>query len=154
QLDRDLRLAIDEILRAAGKPSAYGEPISKAIALKRIHTDFAKYLQLKGYPPEAASPGYGPERKRSNEATAIGALRTISTAQALSREGDKDRNGVLDYAKSLAALQACSIVDEELGSGGKQGYTFEILGADEFTWSCRTGPDEPGKTGDRYFFVD
>jgi type II secretory pathway pseudopilin PulG len=43
-------------------------------------------------------------RKGSNEAAAIGAMRTLVTAQSLFRSGDKDGNGVPDYATSTFAL--------------------------------------------------
>jgi type IV pilus assembly protein PilA len=93
-------------------------------------------------------------RKGSNEAAAIGALRTLVTAQALFREGDKDGDGVLDYAASLDELAAAGLIDNVLGSGMKQGYTFTIGGAAVFNWSGTADPVTPGKSGDRYFFVD
>jgi len=93
-------------------------------------------------------------RKGSNEAAAIGALRTISTAQSLYREGDRDGNGVLDYATSLAELNRRNLIDPVLGGGTKQGYLYTIVGADNFVWSSTASPVTPGKSGDRYFFVD
>jgi hypothetical protein len=95
--------------------------------------------------------------KGENEASAIGALRTLNTAQALFREGDLDKNGVLDYASSLAELGAklrAPLIDPALASGTRHGYTFTILQADRFTWSCVASPRRPGRTGDRYFFID
>ena len=93
-------------------------------------------------------------RKGSNEAAAIGALRTLTTAQALFREGDKDKNNTLDYANSLALLKNSALVDGVLGLGTKQGYLFSITGGDQFTWACTAGPQSPSKSGDRYFFCD
>jgi type IV pilus assembly protein PilA len=93
-------------------------------------------------------------RKGSNEAAAIGALRTLTTAQALFREGDKDKDTTLDYATSLTELESTKLIDGVLGKGQKQGYNFVVAGADQFTWSCTAGPASPGKSGDRYFFVD
>ncbi len=97
-------------------------------------------------------------RKGSNEAAAIGALRTLTTAQALFREGDKEKDGTLDYATVLSDLSATtngSLVDGVLGSGTKQGYAFLISAATpQFTWSATAAPAVPGKSGDRYFFVD
>ena len=94
-------------------------------------------------------------RKGSNEAAAIGALRTISTAQSLYREGDKDGNGTFDYATSTAQLFSNgNLVDSVLGAGTKQGYLFSINSADQFVWSARANPQAPRKSGDRYFFVD
>lgn len=78
-------------------------------------------------------------RKGSNEGAAIGALRTISTAQSLFREGDKDGNGVLDYATSAFALaqqdpnvSALLGPDPRPGAGASHccshGYYFEVVG--------------------------
>jgi prepilin-type N-terminal cleavage/methylation domain-containing protein len=95
-------------------------------------------------------------RKGSNESAAIGALRTLTTAQALFREGDRDRDGVLDYATSLTELNRYgSLIDPVLASGTKQGYSFTIVSDDNrFVWSSTAEPVTPGKSGDRYFFVD
>ena len=93
-------------------------------------------------------------RKGSNEAAAIGGLRTLTTAQALFREGDKDKNNTLDYADALSKLQTAGLIDGVLGAGTKQGYLYAIGAADQFTWSCNANPQSPGKSGDRYFFCD
>ena len=94
-------------------------------------------------------------RKGSNEAAAIGALRTLTTAQALFREGDKDKDTTLDYATGLAELKTANLIDGVLGSGTKQGYQFVITSTSaQFTWSATASPAAPGKSGDRYFFVD
>jgi hypothetical protein len=93
-------------------------------------------------------------RRGSNEASAIGALRTLTTAQSLFREGDKDKNGLLDYSGSLEQLGKLSLIDGVLASGKKQGYRFVILQAGQFTWSATAEPVMPGETGKRSFFVD
>ena len=94
-------------------------------------------------------------RKGSNEAAAIGALRTLNTAQSLFREGDKDHNGTLDYSSTLGLLQtSANLIDSVLSSGTKQGYAFTITASTQFTWSATAGPLTPGKSGDRYFFID
>jgi len=94
-------------------------------------------------------------RKASNEAAAVSALRTIATAQSLFREGDKDKNSTLDYATSLDALAtAAGVIDPVLQSGTKQGYLFSINSATQFTFSATASPAVPGKSGDRYFYVD
>jgi hypothetical protein len=95
-----------------------------------------------------------PLRIASNEAKAVGELRTMTTAQALFREGDKDKNGVLDYATSLRALADPGLVDRALGSGTKEGYLFAIVAADERRWAATATPDWPGWSGSRAFFVD
>jgi prepilin-type N-terminal cleavage/methylation domain-containing protein len=95
-------------------------------------------------------------RKGSNEAAAIGALRTLTTAQSIFREGDKDKNGVLDYATSLTQLNTSNLVDSVLSSGTKQGYVFSLPTSPDsrFQWSAQAVPANPGKSGDRSFFVD
>jgi len=93
-------------------------------------------------------------RKGSNEAASIGALRTLTTAQALYREGDKDKNGTLDYAASLEDLRRVGLIDGILGGGMKQGYRFEIVEGTEERWSATAVPLQPGKSGERSFFVD
>src|SRR5436190_1348688 len=95
-------------------------------------------------------------RKGSNETAAIGALRTLVTAQGLFREGDRDQNGVLDYATDMTQLSNYSLIDSTLGGGTKQGYVFTIgnAGNTQFVWSAHASPVVAGKTGDREFFVD
>ncbi len=95
-------------------------------------------------------------RKHGNEASAIGALKTIATSQALFREGDKEQDGNLDYA-TLAELDRTKLIDSVLGSGTKQGYQFEVHpvpGTPEFLWYAVARPTAPGTTGERYFYTN
>lgn len=90
-------------------------------------------------------------RKRGNEATAIGALKTIATSEAIFREGDKENDGDLDYGM-LSELDATKVIDHVLGSGTKQGYFFEAaysVTTSEFLWFATANPAEFGITGDR-----
>ena len=92
-------------------------------------------------------------RKHGNEAAAVGALKTISTCQALYREGDKDNNNQFDYG-NLTQLSTFDLVDDVLGSGSKQGYLFACASSTstaEFLWWGTANPVIPGTTGDRYF---
>jgi hypothetical protein len=93
-------------------------------------------------------------RKHGNEASAIGALKTINTSQTLFREGDKDDDGMLDYAANLQELSQATLIDGVLGTGTKQGYLFQVYNAPqtpEFLWMATANPAVPGTTGDRYF---
>ena len=95
-------------------------------------------------------------RKNGNETAAIGALKTIGSAQALFRESDKEGDGNLDYGtlSELATAGTTGLIDRVLGSGTKQGYLFDATyGAttSEFIWFCEAHPALPGTTGDRYF---
>ena len=90
---------------------------------------------------------------RTYDHAAIGALRTITAAQSLFREGDKDEDGVLDYG-NLRELSEAQLIDLLLGSGKKQGYRFAVYPSSttpEFLWFATAAPLEPGVTGERYF---
>lgn len=101
-----------------------------------------------------AMPNLIEARKPQNEAAAIGSLRTIVSAQAVFREGDRDGDGEYEYAASLSELARAKLIDPVLATGEKHGYRFEILGADRFRWSATAVPVRPGRGGDRSFFVD
>jgi type IV pilus assembly protein PilA len=92
-------------------------------------------------------------RKHGNEASAIGALKTIATSQAIFREGDKEQDGNLDYGM-LSELNNTKLIDSVLGSGTKQGYLFQgcySYSTSEFLWFALANPAIAGTTGDRYF---
>ena len=101
-------------------------------------------------------------RKHGNEASAIGALKTIATSQAIFREGDKERDGNLDYGMLselnnpgfTTAGASGGLIDSVLGSGTKQGYIFQAcygFNTSEFLWFAVANPAIAGTTGDRYF---
>ena len=90
-------------------------------------------------------------RKHGNEAAAIGSLKTICTAEAIFREGDKENDGNLDYGM-LSELNNTGVVDSVLGSGTKRGYFFEVtysFNTSEFLWFGTARPTAPAITGDR-----
>jgi hypothetical protein len=94
------------------------------------------------------------------ETGTIGYLKTISMAQTLFREGDKENDGNLDYG-TLAELSTAGasggLIDAVLGSGTKQGYLFECsYGAttSEFLWFATARPTLPGTTGYRYYVTN
>jgi type IV pilus assembly protein PilA len=92
-------------------------------------------------------------RKNGNEAAAIGTLKTVSSAQTLFREGDKDNNGSNAYG-DLTQLSNVSLIDPVLGSGTKQGYRYIVVAGaltPEFLWYAVANPASPRTTGDRYF---
>lgn len=92
------------------------------------------------------------QRPPPYESRAIGALKTISTAQSVFREGDKDGNNTLDYAPNLRALEEADLIEPVLGSGVKMGYRFCVQRGEEteFVWAATAEPVTPGKTGDRW----
>ena len=92
------------------------------------------------------------ERHR-NEADAIGALKTLGTAEAIFREGDKENDGNLDYGM-LSELGRAGLVERELGAGTRRGYNFVAtysFNTSEFLWFGFANPTMPGLTGERYF---
>jgi hypothetical protein len=95
-------------------------------------------------------------RMRGNESAALSQLRTITTAQIFFHHNDADRNGTTDYATSLTALHAHGeLIDEALADGIQSGYRFEILeGVTAFTWSAVAEPHAPGRSGEKFFYID
>ena len=87
-------------------------------------------------------------RKAGNEAAAIGNLRVLCSAQAIHREQSTQQ-----YADNLAELARAGMIDDQLGSGAKSGYLFEMLQGDQDTWSATATPKD-GAQGNRAFFVD
>jgi hypothetical protein len=87
------------------------------------------------------------------ERAAVLELKRIAAAQSIFREGDKDQNGALDYG-TLAQLAKAGLIDEELGTGTKNGYLFEAApsaSTSEFLWFATANPEVPTVTGDRYY---
>ena len=90
-------------------------------------------------------------RHNANEAAAIAALRTISTAC----ESFRSAQTPTTYPASLAALGAAvpPYIDATLSAGTKQGYGFvyALTNANQFT--CTATPTTVGTTGTRVFVV-
>src|SRR5438445_5489578 len=57
-------------------------------------------------------------RKHGQEASAIGALRTVNTQEVLFKDGDKEQDGDNDYGM-LSELSNTGLIDSVLGSGTK-----------------------------------
>jgi len=99
-------------------------------------------------------------RMTANEGSAIGSMRTITSAEAQYQSAAVTpmASGMGRYG-TLAELivPVPPFVDTVLGSGTKQGYAFVVTqvatdGAPTFT---STGtPSIPGSSGNRYFFAD
>jgi prepilin-type N-terminal cleavage/methylation domain-containing protein len=98
-------------------------------------------------------------RMSANEAAAVGAVRTLNTAQ-ISYDSAYPTVG---YAATLGALSgtACAppsatsacLIDTQLASGNKNGYTFALAAAGEpvSTYEIIASPAVPNQTGVRYF---
>jgi len=90
--------------------------------------------------------------RKVNEASAISALRTMSSAQELynTRYGS--------YATSMAAIANSNMIDIVLANAttpqsAKSGYYFSLTTASG-GWQCVAKPAQPGTTGARSFFID
>jgi type IV pilus assembly protein PilA len=99
-------------------------------------------------------------RMSANEASAVGAVRTLNTAQ-ISYNSSYPTVG---YAATLGALggTACAppnatsacLIDTQLASGTKSGYTFTlsgVTGTPASTYEVIAAPTIPNQTGVRYF---
>ncbi len=104
----------------------------------------------------AAMPDF--DGRYRGEGPAIGVLKTVSSAQTLFREGDKDGDGELNYAGSTRELSATSLVDGHLGTGVKFGYVFRVLHSattPELLWIAAADPlGPPGFAHDRSFVTN
>ena len=102
-------------------------------------------------------------RLAANETNAIGALRTLSSAEnsfKSSATADTDGDGVGEYG-SLPMLTNTTpaFVDESLGGGTKSGYMFTITVTgnpvlDEVQWEATAFPLNKGNTGNRTFYIN
>lgn len=96
-------------------------------------------------------------RHNANEAAAIAAIRTISTAC----ESFRSAQTPTSYPANLAALSSATPAYIDAGLAGataagtaRQGYfyTYALVNANQFT--CTASPAVSGTTGTRVFFVD
>ncbi|RJP74796.1 MAG: prepilin-type N-terminal cleavage/methylation domain-containing protein [Candidatus Abyssobacteria bacterium SURF_17] len=102
-------------------------------------------------------------RIASNEGDAIGALRTLSSAQ-ITFQGisatDADGNGVGEFGSFAQLSNAVpAFIDDSLGSGQKSGYFFAVTttgvpSSDERLWQGSAYPISKARTGNRTFYID
>jgi len=99
-------------------------------------------------------------RMSANEAAAVGGVRTINTAQISYSAAYPD----VGYASALPALGGTScappssasacLIDTQLASGTKSGYTFTlagVTGTPASTYQVIATPMAPNQTGVRFF---
>ena len=87
-------------------------------------------------------------KKSANEASAISSLRTVCTVC----EQFRNRNGA--YPATLVALGNAGLIDNQLATGTKSGYSFTDPAGGAATWAVVASPSTPGTTGDRWFRID
>lgn len=110
-----------------------------------------------------AIPSLMQSKMASNESNAVGALRTLSSAQTTFQgmcANDADGNGVGEFG-SFAQLSSAvpAFVDDSLGSGQKSGYflmitTTGVPNSDERLWQGTAYPISKSRTGHRTFYID
>lgn len=95
-----------------------------------------------------ALPNFLGSQKTGNESTAISALRSIASAQAIHRTR-YGGYGTIDELRQL------NLIDETFAdSSERAGYVFANVTAESDTWSIVADPDVPGQTGDRFFYIN
>jgi len=102
-------------------------------------------------------------RLASNESAAIGALRTVSSAESSFQSSagtDVDTDGTGEFASLTMLSNALPpYVDEVLGGGQKSGYLFTVTtsgvpNTDEVLWEAQANPTGYQQSGNRSFYVD
>jgi prepilin-type N-terminal cleavage/methylation domain-containing protein len=100
-----------------------------------------------------AIPNLLSSRKAANEASAISSLRTIHSAQATYQA---TLGGNTAYAGAIGGLSATGVdlIDDQLGTGSKSGYTFTVASSASQVYCAEAHPTTPGTTGTRSFAVN
>ena len=103
-------------------------------------------------------------RIAANEASAVGSLRTLNTAEityntTYPSTGFACTLGAMapPSGSASATSSAAGLIDSTLGGGTKSGYTFTIgncSGTPAFNYNTTAAPVSPGTTGQRYFCSD
>lgn len=93
-------------------------------------------------------------RMNANELGAIASLRTISSGAQNFYAQISPHAYPTVLADLSTPISNPSYIDSLLAGGVKQGYTFTYLQTDADHFTCRGNPTSPGRTGNRYFFVD
>jgi type II secretory pathway pseudopilin PulG len=89
----------------------------------------------------------------SNEATAIAHLRSLYNVLQLYYMNNDNT-----YPQGLSSLippaSDPAYIDPELANGYKAGYLYDYTYVDEDNFYINADPKSPGKTGNRYFYLD
>ena len=103
-------------------------------------------------------------RIAANEASAVGSLRTLNTAEityntSYPTVGFACTLGAMapPSGTSSATSTAAGLIDSTLAGGTKSGYTFAIgncSGTPSVNYNTTAAPVSPGTTGQRYFCSD
>ena len=137
--------------KAKREPLKYGGRGLAIAGLALSITSFATVVPL-GIIASIAIPNLLAARRAANEGSAIGTLKTISSAEA-------NYANIYQRYGTLAELQAEQLIDPMLASGVKNGYhfTLELKASDDLSeggFEATAVPVEYGKSGRRSFFID
>ena len=95
------------------------------------------------------------DTRAQNERVALSTLKKIMRNQETFRNEDRDGDGIQDYAKTLADLARYRLFERGAKNGFKaHGYVFEITFGDVAKYVATAVPERPGRTGDRFYYVD
>ncbi len=110
-----------------------------------------------------AIPRFMQSKMKANEANAASALRTISTVevtyQTTYQQGFSPTLAAMGPG-SPATAAAADLIDAQLATGAKNGYTYiynpvDADGNGQFeAFTVNANPTQPGVTGQKFFFVD
>ena len=96
-----------------------------------------------------AVPNLVQSKKAANEASAIAAIRELTTAQmTYSATVGSGSFG------SMASLQDAGFIDSGLGSGTKDGYNYTVTATGSTAFTLTAVPISSGLTGERGFYCD
>ena len=107
-----------------------------------------------------AIPNLIKSKMAANEAAAVGALRTLTTAE-IAYSTACPNIGFTGTLADLGTAATCpggnNQIDPALQTGNKSGYTFTLggtTGTPVVTFTANANPITPGSSGTRRFFVD
>jgi len=141
-------LSVKAMGRVSREPWRYGGRSMAIAGLILSITSLASAVPM-GIVMSIAIPNLLASYRAANEGSAMHSLRTISQAQVTYQ------NTVEKYA-TLQELAASGLINPDLGSGTKNGYTFTVTLDSENPEAFEvTGvPVTYGKTGTRSFYID
>jgi|1185.fasta_scaffold543339_1 type IV pilus assembly protein PilA len=102
-------------------------------------------------------------RMAANEASAVGSVRTINTAQVTFATTYPDKGFTVTLSNlggtgTSATSTSALLIDSVLSGGKKSGYSFALAGGSgavpEVTYTVTADPITQDKTGVRHFFSD
>ena len=101
-------------------------------------------------------------RIAANEASAVGSLRTLNTAEVTYNSTYPSTGFATTLAQlgppasssTSASSSAAGLIDSNLAGGTKSGYSFAPMNASSTAYQFKADPLTPGTTGQRYFCTD